>query len=375
MKYFFIVGEKSGDLHAANLCLALKKEDPSFSFSGWGGARMQAADVHILKDIGDLSIMGFWEVLKNIFKIMGFFLEAKKQILASQPDVIVLVDYAGFNLRVAKWAKKKGFKVVYYIAPKAWAWQANRAEKIKKYVDRLLVIFPFEKAFFDNYGIHTTYVGNPLMDEIKTFSVDGGFLEKNGLDSRPIIALLPGSRSQEIKMMLSTIKPLCRTLPEYQWVVAGISQLPQVLYSHLPTSVRIFHDQTYQLLAHAQVAVVTSGTATLETALLNVPQVVVYKTSFISFQIAKKLIKIKFISLVNLVAQKEVVKELIQDNFNAGQLEAEVKRISKNGPNRERILQDYAALQEQIGPNGASQKAAKEIVSFLLISDNLKIPA
>ena len=364
MKYFVLAGEKSGDMHASNLCAELKKADPSAELYGWGGDLMEEAGVKVLKNYSELAFMGFLEVIKNLFTILGFLKLAKKQILEINPDVLVLVDYAGFNLKVAKWAKNKGFKVVYYIAPKAWAWQASRANILKKYVDLLLVIFPFEKAFFEKYGINTKFVGNPLFDEINKFEENPEFKASICNSNKPIIALLPGSRKQEIENMLSLMSQISIQFPEYDWILAGVSNFNDEFYLRFGGNFRIVKGQTYDLLSVAKAAIVTSGTATLETALFNVPQVVVYKTSAFSYQIAKALVNIKFISLVNLVGEKEVVKELIQGEYNLEKVKEEFQKLISDNNFREIQLLEYKNIKSKLGGIGASKQAALEILNL-----------
>lgn len=364
MKYFMVAGEKSGDMHSANLCLELAKSSPNAEIVGWGGEKMEASGVKILKNYQELAFMGFWEVIKNLPTILGFLKLAKKQILDFNPDVIILVDYAGFNLKLAKWAKNQGFKVVYYIAPKAWAWRASRAETIKKYVDLLLVIFPFEKAFFEKYAVNTRFVGNPLFDEIGKFETNPNFKKDNGLTDKPIVALLPGSRKQEIESMLQLMSNLTKEYADIQWVVAGISSFDFDFYTVHGGDFKVVFDQTYDLLSVADAAVVTSGTATLETALFKVPQVVVYKTSNLSYQIAKRLVQIKYISLVNLVAQKEVVKELIQHAYSLENTKKELEKLLFDNKIRDKQLIEYNGIIKTLGVVKASENAALEILKL-----------
>lgn len=364
MKYFIVAGEKSGDMHAANLCLELAKSSPNAEMMGWGGEKMEAAGVKILKNYQELAFMGFWEVIKNLPTILGFLKLAKKQIKELNPDVLILVDYAGFNLKIAKWAKNHGFKVVYYIAPKAWAWRASRAETIKKYVDLLLVIFPFEKAFFEKYGINTRFVGNPLFDEIGKFETNPNFKKENGLTDKPIVALLPGSRKQEIESMQQLMANLTKEYADIQWVVAGISSFDFGFYEVHGGDFKVVFDQTYNLLSVADAAIVTSGTATLETALFKVPQVVVYKTSNFSYQIAKRLVQIKYISLVNLVAQKEVVKELIQEEYSLENTKNELEKLLFDNKIRDKQLIEYDGIIKTLGVVKASENAALEILKL-----------
>lgn len=362
MKYFIVAGERSGDLHAGNLAAALKKQNPQIELFGWGGEKMQKSGVKILQNYEDLAFMGFVEVLINLRKILGFMGLVKKQIVDIQPDAIILVDYAGFNLRLAKWAKKNKIKVFYYIAPKAWAWNHSRANKLRKYTDLTLGIFPFEIPFFESYGVNIKYVGNPLFDEIKAFKKNNVFQEQ--LDDRPVIALLPGSRKQEIESMLGTMAALTLSLPQYQWVVAGISTFNNEFYLSKGGNFTLVFNQTYDLLSVAKAAVVTSGTATLETALFNVPQVVVYKTSGITYFIAKLLVRIKYISLVNLVADSEVVKELIQEQYSAENTRNELNKILNNGEIRQQQLTQYKKIADTLGKNEASKTAASFILKF-----------
>lgn len=362
MRYFIVSGEKSGDMHAANLVKSILSQDSDAEIVGWGGEAMEAAGAKILKNYRDLAFMGFWEVIKNLPTILGFLKEIKVQISDFQPDVLVFVDYAGFNLKVAKWAKTQNLKTAFYIAPKAWAWQKNRVYTIKKYIDELLVIFPFEKAFFGNFGISTTYVGNPLLDQMSGFEANPDFLKDQNLGQKPIIALLPGSRSQEVKNMLGLMQTLAETKKEFDWVVAGVSSLPEDLYAF--ENLKVVKDQTYDLLKNAAAAIVTSGTATLETALMEVPQVVVYKTSVFSYWIAKSVVNIPYISLVNLIGEKEIVKELIQGDYNLEKVEFELNKLLPGNNLREKQLTDYSVLKSTIGEKGASDKAAAVILKL-----------
>jgi len=362
MKYFIVAGERSGDLHAGNLAAAMRELDPAVQLSGWGGEKMQSAGVQILQRYEEMAFMGFWEVLKNLRKIRGFMALARKHIEETQPDALILIDYAGFNLRLAQWAKTRGIRVFYYIAPKAWAWNKSRVHQLKKYTDLTLVIFPFEVPFFEQYGVPVKYVGNPLFDEIKKFRPDPAFLADRG--GRPVIALLPGSRRQEIEAMMQTMAKLTYAMPEYTWVVAGVSTFDYNFYNIYGGTFRLTFDRTYNALFIADAAVVTSGTATLETALFKVPQVVVYKTSGLTYAIARLLVKIRFISLVNLVAGKEVVKELIQGEYTAKNTEKELKKLLSDNKFREKQLNDYTILTEKLGNREASKTAAQTILNF-----------
>ncbi|MEM1136729.1 MAG: lipid-A-disaccharide synthase, partial [Bacteroidota bacterium] len=284
MKYYLIAGEKSGDLHAANLIKHLKKYDNQAVFRGWGGEEMEAAGLDLVKHYKETAFMGFLEVFLNLHKISGFIKLCKKDIAAWQPDVVILVDYAGFNLRIARFAKGAGFTVYYYISPKLWAWGQKRALKIKKYVDRLFAIMYFEKEFYKKFDYNNVdYVGNPVLDAVSNFKPDKNFLEKNQLIQKPIIAILPGSRKQEVTNILHKTLALQKRFPTYQFVIAGVSQLPEAVYqSAKEKNISVIFDQTYNLLSYAEAAIVTSGTATLETAMFYVPQVVVYQTSKIT---------------------------------------------------------------------------------------------
>jgi lipid-A-disaccharide synthase len=365
-KYFIIAGERSGDLHGSNLIKAIKNADNKAEIRAWGGDYMQEAGAEITKHYRELAFMGFVEVLMNLPKIFGFLSQCKKDITAFKPDAIILIDYAGFNMRIAKWAKKEGYKVFYYISPKVWAWNQSRAWQLKKNIDKLFVIFPFEVDFFKKYNYEVEFVGNPLFDAIAAFKPNPDFLKENNLEEKKIIALLPGSRKQEVEKMLSLMIATKAQFLDYQFVIAGVSNLPKDFYlQFLGEKISIIFDKTYDLLTHAEVAMVTSGTATLETALLNVPQVVCYKTSPISYSIAKRLIKVPYISLVNLVAQKEVVKELIQSELTCEKITNEVIQLLGESKKRKQQLFDYQLLKESLGGVGASEKTGKRIVELL----------
>lgn len=368
MKYYLIAGERSGDLHGANLLKGIKENDPDAVFRGWGGDLMKAEGMDLVTHYKDTAFMGFLEVAMNLHKISGFLKKCKKDILAYQPDVIILIDYPGFNLRIASFAKTQGLKVFYYISPKVWAWNQKRALKIKQNVDRMFVIFPFEIDFYRKFDYEVDYVGNPLMDAIAAFKPDPDFRNKNGLATdKPVIALLPGSRKQEIIGMLNIMLAVQPHFPDYQFVIAGVKNLPASLYEQYLAGekAKIVYEATYDLLTTADAALVTSGTATLETALLNIPEVVCYKTSSLSYAIAKRLIRVRFISLVNLIMDKEVVRELIQDELNENLIREELKAILPGGAKREIQLGDYAELQQKVGKEGASERAGRLMVSYL----------
>ena len=373
MKYFIIAGERSGDLHGSNLVKAIKKTDNQAFIKAWGGDFMQEAGAEITKHYRELAFMGFLEVLKNLPTILGFISDCKKTIEKFQPDAIILIDYAGFNMQIAKWAKKKGFKVFYYISPKVWAWNQSRAWSLKKNLDRLFVIFPFEVEFFKKYDFEVEFVGNPLFDAIAISKPTSDFLQRNNLTDKKIIALLPGSRKQEVEKMLNLMVAIQSKFVDYQFVIAGVGNLPLEFYqAFLNENIKIVTDQTYDLLLHSMAALVTSGTATLETALFGVPQVVCYKTSGFSYKIAKLVIKVPYISLVNLVAQKEVVKELIQDELTIDNLFINLNKILNDPDFRNKQMNDYKEVKESLGNVGASEKTGRRIVEILQSSNKIK---
>lgn len=365
MKFFIVAGEKSGDLHAGNLAKALKFQHPQLEILGWGGEYMEAAGVKILQNYEELAFMGFVEVLKNLSKIKGFMNLAKQQIEETNPDALVLVDYAGFNLRLAKWAKSKGKKVIYYIAPKAWAWNKSRAKKLQKYTDLVLGIFPFEVGFFKNYDVNIKYVGNPLFDEIRNYEPNPELIRQLKANGKPVVALLPGSRRQEIEAMMGIMAGLSEELSSFHWVLAGVSNFSDGFYKNFGGNFTLVKSATYDVLSAADAAVVTSGTATLETALFGVPEVVVYKTSAVTYTIAKALVEIKYISLVNLVADKPVVKELIQGEYSAENTKSELLKILNDKDYKLAQLENYKELREKLGTKEASSEAASEILNYI----------
>ena len=369
-KYYIIAGEASGDLHASNLIAEIKKNDPDATFRGFGGDLMQQQGLDLVKHYRTMAYMGFIEVAVNLRKVLDNIDLCKKDILEYHPDAIILVDYPGFNLRIADFAHEQGFKVIYYISPQVWAWKRRRVSKIKASVDKMLVILPFEEEFYKQYGIDVTYVGNPLLDELKKFGQGNRsiFLRRNNLGSkREIIALLPGSRPQEIRRTLGTMLKVVPHFPEYQFVVAGVSSVDNALYKQIigKTDVFFVENQTYDLLQNASAAVVTSGTATLETALLSVPEVVCYKATRFSYRIAKWLVKVKYICLVNLVLDREVVKELIQNEMTEENIVEELNQLLQDGNRQRELLEDYDELHERLGSAGASAKAAEVIIAEL----------
>lgn len=365
MKYYLIAGEASGDLHGANLIKALSKEDPQAEFRFWGGDLMRAAGGTEVKHYRDLAFMGFLEVVMNLGTILKNIKFCKSDIQAFNPDVIIFIDYPGFNLRIAKWARQKGYRTHYYISPQIWAWKEGRIKEIKRDIDQMYVILPFEKEFYEkkhNFPVH--FVGHPLIDAIynRPQVNPDSFKKENGLDERPIIALLPGSRKQEIKKMLEIMISVAKNFREYQFVIAGAPSQEKSFYESFLTTknVHFVTNKTYDLLSIADAALVTSGTATLETALFKVPQVVCYKGNRISYEIAKRVIKLDYISLVNLILNKTAVTELIQKDFNTDQLEEALENILDPQKRNEMFL-DYYNLEQALGGRGASEKAAKLI--------------
>ena len=370
MKFYIIAGEASGDLHASNLVAEIKKKDKKAEFRGFGGDLMKAQGVELVKHYRTMAYMGFVEVAVNLRKVLGNIAQCKKDILEYQPDVVILVDYPGFNLRIADFAHKKGFKVYYYISPQVWAWKRRRVQKIKKSVDKMLVILPFEEEFYKRYGVDVTFVGNPLLDELAKVGTGNRsiFLRRNSLgERREIIAMLPGSRRQEVKRTLPVMLKAASHFPDYQFVIAGVSSLDKSLYKDIMGNSDVFfvENQTYDLLLNSSAALVTSGTATLETALLSVPEVVCYKATNFSYRLAKWMIKVKFISLVNLIMDREVVKELIQGDLNEDNLVKELDQLLHNGKRQRQLLEDYEELKDKLGNVGASEKAAEVIVESL----------
>ncbi|QDH81399.1 lipid-A-disaccharide synthase [Echinicola soli] len=366
MKYYVIAGERSGDMHLSNLLHALKQIDNKVDFRGMGGDYSKEEGLSVVAHYDEIALMGFLEVLFGFRKVLKYLGLVKKDILAYKPDALVLVDYGGFNMKIAKFAHDQGIPVHYYIPPKVWAWNQKRAFKLKKYVDHLYSILPFEPAFFKKFDWEVNYVGNPLLDEIKKFSPHDFFHQKHEISYKPIVALLPGSRKQEVENMLENMVKIIPDFPGVQFIIAGVNNLPQEVYDMAKDhGIKVVFGQTYDLLYYANAAVVTSGTATLETALFNVPQVVVYKTSSISYAIAKRLIKVPFISLVNLIAEKEVVKELIQGEYNKEVLFKELQGLLGGSRRKAAVLEGYKLVREKIGEEKASEKTAKLIYETL----------
>jgi lipid-A-disaccharide synthase len=367
MKYYIIAGEASGDLHGSNLIKELKKLDDAADIRCWGGDLMQQAGAHLVKHYRDLAFMGFAEVVKNLGTILKNLQFCKKDIIQYKPDALILIDYPGFNLRIAKWAKQQGLKVIYYISPQVWAWKENRVKEMKKDIDKMIVIIPFEKEYFKNkWNWDVEYVGHPLAEEIERHKVQG---TSNKFSDKPIIALLPGSRKQEIAKKLPIMLEVSKFFPGYQFIIAEAPSVEDEFYRNFTkpySNVSAVKNQTYELLSQAKAALVTSGTATLETALFGVPEVVCYKGSTISYQIAKRVIKVKYISLVNLIMDRLVVKELIQDDLTAHNLKHELQELLRNEKRINEMKRDYADLKTVLSEGGnASAKAARSIIHFL----------
>ena len=366
MKYYIIAGEASGDLHGSNLIKEIKNLDPAASIRAWGGDLMKDAGASLVKHYRDLAFMGFLEVIKNLPTILQNIKFCKQDIEAWQPDVLVLIDYPGFNLRIADWAKKHGCKVVYYIAPQVWAWKENRVKKMKLCIDKMFCILPFEKDYFKNkWNWDVTYVGHPLLRVIESFKSTTPLVTEN----KKVIALLPGSRKQEIVKMLPIMLSVTPHFPAYTFMVAQAPGQDAPFYNRFLmgyANVTLIKNSTYDLLSIADAAIVTSGTATLETALFKVPEVVCYKTSKFSYQIAKWLVKIKFISLVNLIMDKEIVQEIIQENLTEQHLTTALRNITENEAKRKEVMDNYQLLHTLLAAGGgeASAKVAQEIVAF-----------
>ena len=369
MKYYLIAGEASGDLHGANLMRALAEIDQQAHFRFWGGDRMEAVGGKLIKHYRDLAFMGFWEVVTNLRTILRNIDLCKGDITAYQPDALIFIDYPGFNMRIAKWAKQQGIPTHYYISPQIWAWKENRIKAIRRDVDAMYVILPFEKDFYEGkhqYPVH--FVGHPLLDAIATrreVSMEV-FKRENGLDERPIIALLPGSRKQEIAKMLSVMLSVVGSYHPYQFVIAGAPSLGYDFYRQFirEENVHFVSGKTYDLLSHAHAALVTSGTATLETALFRVPEVVCYRGNWISYQIAKRVISLKYISLVNLIMDAPVVTELIQGDLNTRNLKVELDKLL-DPAYRDKLQRDYQALRERLGNEGFHKIGIKYLHGLL----------
>jgi lipid-A-disaccharide synthase len=364
-KLYIIAGEASGDLHGSNVLKELKIIDSTIDVRAWGGDLMKAEGANVVKHIRDLAFMGFIEVVQNLRTILGNIKFCKTDILAFNPDAILMIDYPGFNLRIAKWAKKNNIKVYYYISPTIWAWKESRVHTIKKVVDHMFCILPFEKDFYKKFDYDADYVGHPLLDEVNRFRNSNE--EKTIVSERKILALLPGSRKQEVRVKLPLMLEACKKFTDFEIIIGGAPTLTHEFYKEVIGNVpaQIVYGKTYALLNSAELALVTSGTATLETALFKVPQVVCYKANAISYQIIKRLIKIRFISLVNLILDKEVVTELIQADCTAQKMEIELFKIKVGEPKRKEMLEEYEILHTMLGGIGASKKVAQTIAKGL----------
>ena len=369
MKYYIIAGEASGDLHGSNLMKALYKEDALAEIRFWGGDLMQNVGGDLVTHYRELAFMGFAEVVRNLKTILNNIKFCKVDIEKFNPDVIVFIDYPGFNMRIAKWAKVKGIKTHYYIAPQIWAWKENRIKAVKRDFDKLFVILPFEKDFFEvKHHFPVEFVGHPLIDAIhNSLKTDETiFRKENHLNEKPIIAILPGSRKQEISKMLTVMLSIVADFPTYQFIIAGAPGQEYHFYEQFLSdkNVKFISNKTYGLLSVATAALVTSGTATLETALFKVPEVVCYKGSWTSYQIAKRIITLKYISLVNLIMDEEVVTELVQERCNTKNLKKELSKLLDK-KHREELLKKYDELEKKLGGIGASEKTAKLILKEL----------
>ena len=367
MKYYIIAGEASGDLHGANLMKEILKKDTHAEIRFWGGDLMQNVGGTLVKHYRELAFMGFAEVVMNLKTILNNIKFCKSDIEKFRPDVLIFIDYPGFNMRIAKWAKSKGIKTHYYIAPQIWAWKENRIKQIKRDFDKLYVILPFEKEFFEKkHNFPVEFVGHPLIDAIhnRNKSDENSFRKDNNLDEKPIIALLPGSRKQEISKMLSVMLSVVTDFPDYQFVIAGAPSQEFSFYEQFLNgkNIKFVSNKTYDLLSNSHAALVTSGTATLETALFKVPEVVCYKGGWISYQIAKRILTLKYISLVNLIMDEEVVTELIQDECNQKRIKEELSKLLEEN-HRKILLEKYNELEQKLGGIGASEKTASSIIS------------
>jgi lipid-A-disaccharide synthase len=368
MRYFIIAGEASGDLHASNCMMEMKKLDPAAEFAFTGGEHMQKlSGVAPVIDIRQMAFMGFVDVLKNIRTIRKNFKKVKEAILAFKPDLLLLVDYPGFNLRMAEWAFNHGIRVDYYISPTVWAWKEGRVETIKKFTHKLFVILPFEEAFYKKHDHKVYFVGHPLLDALEkqkpSFRTEDEFRKDNHFGTKELVAVLPGSRVQEIERMLGIMLEVTKKFPQYEFVVAGSSTLPSSHYEPLGKhGIKVLFGQTYELMTFAKAGIIKSGTSTLESALLRLPQVVCYKGGGLSFAIGKRLVNVKYISLVNLIMDKPIVKELIQNDLTSANICAELERLLHDEPYRKEILKEYDELIRQLGGGGASKRIAEYIV-------------
>lgn len=372
MKLYLVAGEASGDLHASNLLREMKRLVPNLSCRGWGGDRMTEQGMELVMHHRHMSFMGFAEVIANLRTILGYIKQCKKDIVSYKPDAIVLVDYPGFNFRIAKFAHQLGIKVFYFISPQVWAWKRSRVFSVKRFVDHMFVILPFEKAFYKRFNVDVDFVGHPLIDAIENFMSSKPHEQPVFQADEKVIALLPGSRVQEVREMLPVMLSAISGFEGYRFVVAGTSSLPASIYSAMMdgSKAEIVFDQTYRLLSSARAALVTSGTATLETALFKVPQVVCYKGSWISYKIARQLVNINYISLVNLIMNKAVVKEMIQSRLTGKNLRAELKLLLSDETYRRNMVEAYDELEQKLGGSGASARTAQLILKYMTESEN-----
>lgn len=365
MKYYIIAGEASGDLHASNLIKAIREKDPQADIRAWGGDLMEAAGATVVKHYRDLAFMGFVEVVRNIRTILNNFSACKADILQFQPDALILVDYPGFNLRMAKWAKNMDLRVFYYISPQLWAWHSSRVHGIKANIDRMFVILPFEKDFYAKYDYEVDFVGHPLLDVVEAYEPKVDVRAAFDLGATPIIAVLPGSRRQEISRMLPIMLSVAPDFPHYQFIVAGAPSIPLEFYQpflqNAPQNVRLISGRTYDLLNEAHSAIVTSGTATLETGLFGVPQIVGYRGGQLSYLIARRLVNVAYISLVNLILDRPLLRELIQKDFEPATLKAEFRKLL-SAPEQKRLRSGYAELRDRLGGAGAAKVTADLIL-------------
>jgi len=364
-------------LHGANLVKELRAVDDNADIKCWGGDKMSKAGAYLLKDYRDLAIMGFWEVLLKLRTIFTNLRICTEQVIDFKPDIVILIDYPGFNLRIARRLKKHNTRVYYYISPKVWAWKSSRIKKIKEYIDRMYVIFPFEPEFFSRYDYNVHYFGNPLVEhveeELERALSYNKLVSAESLDNKPLIALLAGSRTQEVKKILPAMASLQKYYPDYIFAVAGVRTVNPGVYTGIlkDTGIEVVYDRTYDLLRNSEAAMVTSGTATLEAAIAGIPQVVCYRTSWLSYRLARMLVKIRFISLVNLIMDREIVKELIQHDLNEKKMVSELNSILPGGWKREVMLKNYAILKDKLSGRGASERIAVDIYNSLKLLENV----
>ncbi|MBT4337642.1 MAG: lipid-A-disaccharide synthase [Bacteroidetes bacterium] len=367
-KYYLIAGESSGDIHGANLVKEIVKQDSQAIFRGFGGNQMKTSGVEIIQHFKDIAFMGFKEVALNLRTITKAIKLCKSDILKFAPDTIILIDYPGFNLRIAQFAQENNIQVMYYISPQIWAWKEKRIKKIKKYVNKMICILPFEKEFYAKYKFPVYYVGHPLIDHINSFSIDPDFNTKYNPKNQKLIAVLPGSRQQEIEKILPLIIEVCKKYADYKFLIAGSSNIDKQSYTKLDEieNASLIFDNSYNILKHADAGIIKSGTSTLEAALFKLPFVVIYKTTGITYRISKALIKIKYISLVNLILDKTVTKELIQSNLSINTLSKELDLLMSDVKYRQNMLADFTLLKQELGEMGASKRAAEVITSHMI---------